>query len=106
MKGGALQQGTSGYKGGIRPLDPVEESESYMAVTDLPKPHPRHRTIRRLPWLLERLNISRSMVYLRLDPCSKYYDEHFPKRVRLGTGAIGFIEDEVETYIEYLMAQR
>lgn len=56
--------------------------------------------------MLERLGLSRSMVYLRLDRRSKYYDEHFPKRVRLGAGAIGFIEDEVEAYIEHLMAQR
>lgn len=46
------------------------------------------------------------MVYLRLDQRSKYYDKYFPKRVRLGAGAIGFIEDEVEAYIEHLMAQR
>lgn len=77
-----------------------------MPAKNLSKVLPKHRTVRRLPWLLERLSISRSMVYLRLDQRSKYYDKHFPKRVRLGAGAIGFIEDEVEAYIEYLMAQR
>ncbi|AVY94683.1 hypothetical protein DAI18_12010 [Microvirgula aerodenitrificans] len=77
-----------------------------MSVTDSSRAQRHHRTVRRLPWVLERLGLSRSMVYLRLDRRSKYYDEHFPKRVRLGAGAIGFIEDEVEAYIEHLMAQR
>jgi prophage regulatory protein len=37
----------------------------------------------RLPEVLKRLGISRSTLYARLNPSSKYFDSTFPKQLKL-----------------------
>ncbi|WP_341327483.1 AlpA family phage regulatory protein [Methylotuvimicrobium sp. KM2] len=46
--------------------------------------------------------LSRSTVYNKLDPKSKYYDPNFPRPVSLGARSVGFRRDEVEQYIDSL----
>lgn len=62
----------------------------------------RLNTILRLRQLLKALGISRSTVYLRIDPKSKYYDPVFPKPIRLGAKAVGWVLSDVYDYIEHL----
>ncbi|MCW3480024.1 AlpA family phage regulatory protein [Neisseriaceae bacterium JH1-16] len=46
-----------------------------------------------------RTGLSRSAIYARIDPKSKYYDPTFPKPISLGTGAVGWLEHEVSSWI-------
>lgn len=62
----------------------------------------RLNTILRLRQLLKALGISRSTVYLRINPKSKYYDPVFPKPIRLGAKAVGWVLSDVNDYIEHL----
>jgi prophage regulatory protein len=56
--------------------------------------------ILRLKRLKEKMDMSGSSIYNKLNPRSKYYDEAFPKPVRLGLGAVGWIESEVDAWLE------
>ena len=50
--------------------------------------------------LEERLKLSRSTIYDKINPDSKHYDANFPKPIRLGKGsAVGWIESEVEVWL-------
>ena len=60
------------------------------------------RRIVRLAQLLEHLGLSRSTVYLRLNPKSKYHDPKFPKPIRLGAKAVGWLMADISAYIDYL----
>lgn len=59
----------------------------------------------RLKTLLEMLGLSRSTVYLRINPQSKYYDPMFPKSIPLGMKAKGWVLEDVHAYIEHLRNQ-
>ncbi|WP_084197435.1 helix-turn-helix transcriptional regulator [Solimonas soli] len=50
-----------------------------------------------------RLGLSRSTIYDRLDPKSPRYDPDFPRPIRLGAGSVGWIEGEVERYVQALI---
>lgn len=60
------------------------------------------KVIIRLPKLKHLLGVSRSTVYLRLNPKSKYYDPLFPKPIRLGAKAVGWLLADVYAYIDHL----
>jgi len=50
-----------------------------------------------------RIGLSRSAIYDRLDESSPRHDPSFPRPIKLGTGKnppIGFIEAEVNTWIK------
>jgi len=66
-------------------------------MTDTPK-----RNIRfiRLKALIEKTGLSRASIYNRLKKSSKYYDATFPKQIRIGGGAVAWIEDEIEGWME------
>lgn len=68
--------------------------------TTFPEKDPR--TIIRLSMLLGLVGVSRSTVYNRVNPKSKYYDPMFPKSVRLGAKAVGWVLADVYAYIEHL----
>ena len=55
--------------------------------------------ILRLKRLKEKTGMAGSSIYNKLNPRSKYYDETFPKPIRLGLGAVGWIEAEVDAWI-------
>ena len=45
------------------------------------------------------MRLSRSTIYDRINPRSPLHDATFPKPIRLGAGAIGWIESEVEGWL-------
>jgi prophage regulatory protein len=55
--------------------------------------------ILRLKRMKVKTGLSGSTIYNKLNPRSKYYDETFPKPIRLGLGAVGWIEQEVEFWL-------
>ncbi|MDN3234320.1 AlpA family transcriptional regulator [Pseudomonas sp. WAC2] len=62
-----------------------------------PVPHPR---ILRIKQLTERIGLGRSTIYDRMDVQSPRYDATFPKPIKLGAAAIGWIESEITAWIE------
>lgn len=53
--------------------------------------------------LINKLGVSRSSLYDRLNPSSPRFDEGFPKSIRLGANSVGWIEHEVD---QWLLARR
>jgi prophage regulatory protein len=49
--------------------------------------------------LLARIGLSRACVYDKLNPNSIRYDATFPKQIKLGPGAVGWIESEIDEWI-------
>lgn len=56
-------------------------------------------TILRLRQVVTRTGISRSAIYEKLNPNSKYHDPLFAKPIKLGASTIGFIENDVNTWL-------
>ena len=65
--------------------------------------HPR---IVRLKELSERIGLGRSTIYDRMDAQSPRYDATFPKPIKLGAAAIGWIDSEITTWIERRMSAK
>ena len=53
----------------------------------------------RLPELKARTGLSRSTIYDRSNPKSKRYDPLFPKPLKIGSSAIGWLLDDVLAWI-------
>lgn len=53
----------------------------------------------RLKHLQERIGLSRSTIYDRMNSLSPRYDKNFPKPFRLGGTAVGWLESEVNNWI-------
>ncbi|MGJ7570925.1 helix-turn-helix transcriptional regulator [Variovorax sp. RB2P76] len=58
----------------------------------------QHRMVS-LEGVLDKLSKSRSSVYDMLNPRSKYFDNEFPKPVRLGQRSVRWFEDELDVYL-------
>lgn len=56
--------------------------------------------ILRLKQVRERTGLSRSTIYGKLDPRSTQYDPSFPRKIRLGSGAVGWVESELNDWLE------
>jgi len=65
--------------------------------------HPR---ILRLKQLTERIGLGRSTIYDRMDVKSPRYDATFPKPIKLGASAIGWVDSEITTWIELRMSAK
>ncbi|MBF8448980.1 MULTISPECIES: helix-turn-helix transcriptional regulator [Aeromonas] len=59
----------------------------------------------RIKDLIGKVGMARSTIYDRLNPKSPRYDSSFPKPIKLGLSAIGWLEHEVDTWIESLIKQ-
>lgn len=46
-----------------------------------------------------RLGLSRSTIYDKLNPKSPRHDPDFPKPIRLGNAAVGWLSDEVDEWL-------
>ena len=57
-------------------------------------------TILRLKQVRERLSLSRSTIYDKLNPRSPRHDPSFPKQISLGGDAVGWLESQIEEWIE------
>lgn len=54
----------------------------------------------RLPVLMVQTGLKRSSVYSKMNPRSKYFDSTFPTPIRTGSRSIGWIESEVNAWLE------
>ncbi|SPJ31473.1 helix-turn-helix transcriptional regulator [Falsiruegeria mediterranea] len=48
----------------------------------------------------EQTGLSRSSLYAKLDPNSRYFDPEFPRPLRLGIRAVGWRESEIVAWME------
>lgn len=64
-----------------------------------PTPSPPIRVLR-MPELRARLGISRSLIYLKLNGRSKYFDADFPHPMKLGRSAVGWRDCDVDAWIQ------
>ncbi|AXO17980.1 helix-turn-helix transcriptional regulator [Providencia vermicola] len=55
--------------------------------------------ILRITELTKVLGISRSSIYEKLNPRSKYYDDTFPKPLKLGASSVGWLYSEIEKWV-------
>jgi prophage regulatory protein len=60
--------------------------------------HPRFSILRRRD-LEADLRISRSTIYDKINPKSPRYDATFPKPIRLGGSAVGWLAHEVDAWL-------
>ena len=63
---------------------------------------PTTRLIRRTE-LQQIIGLSRSSIYDRMDPQSTRFDEDFPRPVKLGKSAVGWLQTEVDDYVRNLV---
>lgn len=54
----------------------------------------------------ELTRLSKAKVYALMDPAGKYYDETFPRPIRLGTRSVYWLESELYAWIETKRSQR
>lgn len=47
--------------------------------------------------------LSRSTIYDRLDARSKRFDEDFPRPIKIGKSAVGWVQSEVTAYVEKMI---
>ena len=60
----------------------------------------------RLPQVTKRIGLSRSAIYARLDKTANTYDRTFPRPISLGTKTIGFVEAEIDAWLESRLTDR
>ncbi|MFQ2772127.1 helix-turn-helix transcriptional regulator [Aeromonas caviae] len=60
----------------------------------------------RIKDLIGKVGMARSTIYDRLNPKSPRYDSSFPKPIKLGLSAIGWLEHEIDAWVENLTNQR
>ena len=62
--------------------------------------HPR---VLRLRQVQDRVGLSRSTIYDRLDSRSSRFDEDFPRPIKIGKSAVGWVQSEVAAYVEKMI---
>lgn len=68
-----------------------------MSNVSAQKTHPLR--ILRMTELTAILGISRSSIYEKLNPKSRYYDAEFPRPVRLGAASVGWRSTAIDAWI-------
>ncbi|WP_283150520.1 AlpA family phage regulatory protein [Silvimonas soli] len=53
----------------------------------------------RLKAVIALTTLSKSSIYEKLDPASRYYDQTFPQRVLLGARSVAWREDDIHQWI-------
>lgn len=56
-------------------------------------------TVLRLKEVQEKTGLSRSTIYNKLNPACKYFDDAFPKPIRLGAAAVGWLEADLDVWL-------
>lgn len=59
--------------------------------------------ILRIKDLCEKLKLSKPTIYNLMNKNSKYFDEAFPKPIKLTTNSVAWIEEHVDAWIERKM---
>ncbi|WP_430468768.1 AlpA family phage regulatory protein [Vreelandella titanicae] len=57
----------------------------------------------RMKQMTQKLSISRSSIYEKMNPKSPRFDATFPKPIRLGAASVGWLENQVD---EWLMSRQ
>lgn len=57
-------------------------------------------SILRKTQVCERIACSRSSLHNKISPKSKYFDSTFPKPIRLGANSVGWIEGEIDAWLQ------
>lgn len=60
----------------------------------------------RIKQVVERTGLSRSTIYSKIDPKSAHYDPSFPRQVRLGNGAVAWVEAEIDDWLRKCIQHR
>lgn len=63
-------------------------------------PNQQHHTILRRKEVEARTGLSRTTIYDKLNPKSPRHDPTFPKQISLGAESVGWIEAELNAWIE------
>jgi len=50
--------------------------------------------------VLNKVGIGKSTLYDWLNPKSSRYDPTFPKQIRLGASSVGWLEDEIDAWLQ------
>ena len=53
----------------------------------------------RIRQVMDRIGLSRSTIYDKLNVRSPRYDAFFPKPIKLGVSAVGWVEADIENWI-------
>lgn len=85
---------------GSRKTVVAEAKKSTEPVEAAPKLSPRGPVILRLKQVMERTGLSRSTIYDRINPNSPRHDASFPKQVNLGGDAVGWVQADVEAWLQ------
>ncbi|WP_422156520.1 AlpA family phage regulatory protein [Vreelandella titanicae] len=56
-------------------------------------------TVLRMKQLVQKIGLSRSFVYEKINPESPHYDDTFPMPFKLGKSAVGWYESEVDQWL-------
>lgn len=56
--------------------------------------------ILRMAEVTRRVGLSKSTIYDRLNPKSTRYDDTFPKPIKIGLSAIGWLDEHINSWIE------
>ncbi|EMS1123155.1 AlpA family transcriptional regulator [Klebsiella aerogenes] len=70
-----------------------------MSFVQTRQPDQQQRIVR-MAEMTKILGLSRSTIYEKLNPKSRYYDETFPKPVRLGAASVGWRSTSVDEWID------
>ena len=54
----------------------------------------------RLRTVMNKTGLSRSTIYNKLKSDSQYFDPNFPSQIKLGGGAVAWIEYEIDDWME------
>lgn len=65
--------------------------------------HPSPTRFIRRDELQQITGLSRSTIYDRLDRRSAHFDQNFPRPIKIGKSAVGWIQSEVTEYVETLI---
>ncbi|MFC3874435.1 helix-turn-helix transcriptional regulator [Neisseria musculi] len=64
------------------------------------------QTVLRVKQVSKRLGISTAAVWYKSNPKSRHYDADFPQPFKVSANATGWLESEINSYIEKLAAKR
>lgn len=59
----------------------------------------RIRIVLRMKQMTQKLSISRSSIYEKMNPKSPRFDATFPKPIRLGAASVGWLENQVDEWL-------
>lgn len=63
-------------------------------------------TVLTVDGVIKKTSLGRSSIYSRLNKSSRMYDPSFPRQIFLGPRRVGWLESEVEAWLETQAMQR